>query len=64
MQLICRHRHIAFLQTACVLLVAGGCIARAPVLMDGRIELLQYLKEQSVCNSYHRYGNLGERECS
>jgi RHH-type proline utilization regulon transcriptional repressor/proline dehydrogenase/delta 1-pyrroline-5-carboxylate dehydrogenase len=29
--------------------------------MEGRIELLHYLRQQSVCNNYHRYGNLGER---
>jgi RHH-type proline utilization regulon transcriptional repressor/proline dehydrogenase/delta 1-pyrroline-5-carboxylate dehydrogenase len=36
-------------------------IADAPVLMQGRIELLWYLQEQSVCIDYHRYGNLGPR---
>ncbi len=39
----------------------GFYISRAPVLMEGRIELLQYVREQSICDSYHRYGNLGER---
>ncbi len=39
----------------------GYYIARKPVLMQGRLELVHYLKEQSICNSYHRYGNLGER---
>jgi RHH-type proline utilization regulon transcriptional repressor/proline dehydrogenase/delta 1-pyrroline-5-carboxylate dehydrogenase len=39
----------------------GFYIARAPVLMEGRIELLHYLHNQSVCDMYHRYGNLGER---
>jgi RHH-type proline utilization regulon transcriptional repressor/proline dehydrogenase/delta 1-pyrroline-5-carboxylate dehydrogenase len=39
----------------------GYYIARSPVLMEGRLELLQYHREQSICNSYHRYGNLGER---
>ena len=29
--------------------------------MDGRIELLWYVREQSVSTSYHRYGNLGQR---
>jgi RHH-type proline utilization regulon transcriptional repressor/proline dehydrogenase/delta 1-pyrroline-5-carboxylate dehydrogenase len=37
------------------------CIARAPVVMEGRIELLQYYRQQSVCTNYHRYGNLGFR---
>ena len=39
----------------------GFYIARTPVMMDGRIELLQYYQQQSICNNYHRYGNLGER---
>ncbi|MFC1815764.1 bifunctional proline dehydrogenase/L-glutamate gamma-semialdehyde dehydrogenase [Thermodesulfobacteriota bacterium] len=39
----------------------GFYISRTPVLMEGRIELLQYLTEQSICDMYHRYGNLGER---
>jgi RHH-type proline utilization regulon transcriptional repressor/proline dehydrogenase/delta 1-pyrroline-5-carboxylate dehydrogenase len=40
---------------------AGFYIARTPVMVDGRIELLQYYRQQSICNNYHRYGNLGER---
>lgn len=36
-------------------------IADSPVLMEGRIELLWYLREQSVSFDYHRYGNLGAR---
>lgn len=36
-------------------------IADAPVLAEGRIELLWYLREQSVSFDYHRYGNLGPR---
>ncbi len=39
----------------------GFYIARTPVFMEGRIELLQYVQEQSICDNYHRYGNLGER---
>jgi RHH-type proline utilization regulon transcriptional repressor/proline dehydrogenase/delta 1-pyrroline-5-carboxylate dehydrogenase len=39
----------------------GFYISRRPVMMDGRIELLHYLQQQSICNNYHRYGNLGER---
>jgi RHH-type proline utilization regulon transcriptional repressor/proline dehydrogenase/delta 1-pyrroline-5-carboxylate dehydrogenase len=39
----------------------GFYIARCRVMMDGRIELLQYYQQQSICNNYHRYGNLGER---
>jgi RHH-type proline utilization regulon transcriptional repressor/proline dehydrogenase/delta 1-pyrroline-5-carboxylate dehydrogenase len=33
-----------------------------PVLANGRIELLSYLREVSVSTDYHRYGNLGIRE--
>lgn len=33
-----------------------------PVLANGRLELLHYLREVSVSRDYHRYGNLGERE--
>ncbi len=39
----------------------GEHICASPVVMEGRIELLRYFREQSVCNTYHRYGNLGER---
>jgi RHH-type proline utilization regulon transcriptional repressor/proline dehydrogenase/delta 1-pyrroline-5-carboxylate dehydrogenase len=39
----------------------GFFVARSPVLMEGRIELLHYLGNQSICDNYHRYGNLGER---
>ncbi|MFO7686287.1 MAG: proline dehydrogenase family protein [Desulfobacterales bacterium] len=39
----------------------GFYIARAPVMMEGRIELLHYVMNQSICNAYHRYGNLGDR---
>jgi len=40
---------------------SGFYIARAPVMMEGRIELLHYLQNQSICDMYHRYGNLGRR---
>ncbi|MBW2429256.1 MAG: hypothetical protein JRF56_09875, partial [Deltaproteobacteria bacterium] len=39
----------------------GFFISRSTVSMEGRIELLQYFQEQSICFNYHRYGNLGER---
>ena len=39
----------------------GFYIAATPVTMDGRVELLQYYRQQSICHNYHRYGNLGER---
>jgi RHH-type proline utilization regulon transcriptional repressor/proline dehydrogenase/delta 1-pyrroline-5-carboxylate dehydrogenase len=34
----------------------------APVLANGRVELLRYLLEQSVSIEVHRHGNLGDRE--
>jgi RHH-type proline utilization regulon transcriptional repressor/proline dehydrogenase/delta 1-pyrroline-5-carboxylate dehydrogenase len=34
----------------------------APVLTNGRFELLHYLREVSISFDYHRYGNLGVRE--
>jgi RHH-type proline utilization regulon transcriptional repressor/proline dehydrogenase/delta 1-pyrroline-5-carboxylate dehydrogenase len=41
---------------------AGGhWIADLPVVSAGRIELLWYLREQSISHDYHRYGNLGRR---
>lgn len=36
-------------------------LADTPVLAEGRIELLWYLREQSLSHAYHRYGNLGSR---
>ena len=39
----------------------GIYIARSPVLVEGRIELLWYVSEQSISHDYHRYGNLGAR---
>jgi RHH-type proline utilization regulon transcriptional repressor/proline dehydrogenase/delta 1-pyrroline-5-carboxylate dehydrogenase len=33
-----------------------------PVLANGRLELLHYLREVSISIDYHRYGNLGLRE--
>jgi RHH-type proline utilization regulon transcriptional repressor/proline dehydrogenase/delta 1-pyrroline-5-carboxylate dehydrogenase len=34
----------------------------APVVANGRLELLHYLREVSISIDYHRYGNLGLRE--
>lgn len=34
-------------------------LATEPFIAHGRIELMHYFIEQSVSNSYHRYGNLG-----
>ena len=38
----------------------GLYIATAKPLMEGRIELLHYLKEQSISYEYHRYGSIIE----
>jgi len=40
---------------------AGGCIVSVPVSGEGRLEMLWYLREQSISTDYHRYGNLGVR---
>ena len=40
----------------------GVYLARAPVLIQGRVELLWYVREQSISIDYHRYGNLSIRE--
>jgi RHH-type proline utilization regulon transcriptional repressor/proline dehydrogenase/delta 1-pyrroline-5-carboxylate dehydrogenase len=40
---------------------AGGCLVSRAVSAEGRLELLWYLREQSVSIDYHRYGNLGTR---
>ncbi len=34
-------------------------IASEPFISNGRVELMHYFIEQSISNSYHRYGNLG-----
>lgn len=36
-------------------------IIRQKPMMEGRLELLNYLQEQSISYRYHRYGNLGAR---
>lgn len=41
--------------------LAGGCVISPPVSAEGRLEMLWYLREQSVSIDYHRYGNLGVR---
>jgi RHH-type transcriptional regulator, proline utilization regulon repressor / proline dehydrogenase / delta 1-pyrroline-5-carboxylate dehydrogenase len=40
---------------------AGGCVVSTPVSVEGRLEMLWYLREQSISTDYHRYGNLGNR---
>ncbi len=39
-------------------------ICQTPPLANGRIELLNYLREVAISIDYHRYGNLGERALS
>lgn len=41
---------------------AAVSVIKGPVLANGRIELVHYLREMSISRDYHRYGNLGERE--
>ena len=41
---------------------SGVYLARAPVLVAGRVELLWYVREQSISIDYHRHGNLSVRE--
>jgi RHH-type proline utilization regulon transcriptional repressor/proline dehydrogenase/delta 1-pyrroline-5-carboxylate dehydrogenase len=41
--------------------VAGRRVVSAPVSVEGRLEMLWYLREQSISIDYHRYGNLGAR---
>lgn len=40
----------------------GVDLLKEPVVANGRFELLNYLREVSLCHDYHRYGNLGSRE--
>lgn len=48
------------LQKACA---QQAChINLGPTLANGRLELLNFLREVSISRDYHRYGNLGDRE--
>ena len=40
---------------------ACGCVISTPVSGEGWLEMLWYLREQSISTDYHRYGNLGVR---
>jgi RHH-type proline utilization regulon transcriptional repressor/proline dehydrogenase/delta 1-pyrroline-5-carboxylate dehydrogenase len=42
-------------------IAANGCVVSVPVSAEGRLELLWYVREQSISTDYHRYGNLGTR---
>jgi RHH-type proline utilization regulon transcriptional repressor/proline dehydrogenase/delta 1-pyrroline-5-carboxylate dehydrogenase len=41
---------------------AGIHVDREPPVASGRVELLRWVREQSVSRDFHRYGNLGGRE--
>jgi len=41
--------------------LSGLCVVSNPVSMEGRLEMLWYVYEQSLSIDYHRYGNLGGR---
>lgn len=41
---------------------SASVLLDAPVLRNGRFELLHFLREVSISIDYHRYGNLGPRE--
>jgi RHH-type proline utilization regulon transcriptional repressor/proline dehydrogenase/delta 1-pyrroline-5-carboxylate dehydrogenase len=41
---------------------SGTHVIDAPVLANGRLELLHFLREVAISIDYHRYGNLGMRE--
>ena len=41
--------------------VLNKYIATAPPVREGRVELLHYIKEQSIAFEYHRYGSITER---
>jgi len=50
----------AFYQKAAKL---GKYVADRKPLIEGRVELLHYVKEQSISYEYHRYGSIfGEKE--
>jgi RHH-type proline utilization regulon transcriptional repressor/proline dehydrogenase/delta 1-pyrroline-5-carboxylate dehydrogenase len=49
----------AFYQKAATL---GKHIANNPPLVEGRLELLHYLKEQSIAYEYHRYGSIFDKQ--
>lgn len=47
----------------CQALAEAACrVHLDPVMANGRVELLNYLREVSISRDYHRYGNLGLRE--
>ena len=62
------HEHIRFLTSEPISkTIYEGVSADATYLSqenfvsNGRLEMLHYYVEQSISDSYHRYGNLGEK---
>ena len=49
------------LEVLCAGNEAGRCVVSMPVSGEGRLEMLWYVREQSISTDYHRYGNLGLR---
>ena len=37
---------------------AGLCVLDRPIMANGRLELLNYLREQAISQTLHRYGNM------
>jgi len=62
MRLRCLHTPPSSVTQACA--EAGITLVVAPMLANGRIELLHNLREESLSSDYHRYGYLGDREPS
>jgi len=63
----CQFKRIRFLSTPSdqltgALAKASCNVIQSKVLSNGRLELLNYLREVAVSIDYHRYGNLGDRE--
>jgi RHH-type proline utilization regulon transcriptional repressor/proline dehydrogenase/delta 1-pyrroline-5-carboxylate dehydrogenase len=40
--------------------ILGKYVATAKPMTEGRLEMLHYLKEQSIAFEYHRYGSITE----
>lgn len=59
-----RIRLVSAPSEALLLAASESCcyISHAPVLANGRFELLHFLREVAISLDYHRYGNLGIRE--
>ncbi len=49
-------------ETLIDLKLKGIHVIQRDMIKDGQIELLHFLREQSISHSFHRHGNLGERK--